>query len=995
MSRRARSRNGWRRHKNEADLGRAIETDATQDPDVRAALDTVLERLDAVQLAGLALSPDDRIWFHDTLREELGRLGNDTRFAAALNMVITGQGHHVSVIINQYADRRDGTDRGELAKAVAKYLYRVREEYGKVELRGIERQAVPGGLPLERVYVPLEADLDPDPELCALPRGHTTPEPQAVETRELLAHGRRLVVVGGPGSGKSTVLLHIASVLADALYRDDPGPAQAGLGIQSLPLPVFVPLNGFGRFLRDYPKDADPGERTLAGFISQYLRKRLDLPGDFFEVLMREGRALILLLDGLDEVADEGERALVGQAIGDLLANDPDLRAVVSCRTAAYQGRSVLYGGFRAVRVRPLDEPRIESLVRRYYGAICSGDPEEGGMRSDDLLAQIRALERQHRARLGQDAERFVSNPLMVRMLLIVHYNERRLPDQRAALYMKTVDTLLLPDYAADEEVATDLSRVPSLSKEDHRQLLQSLAFDMHRRGEHQGREIPEHEIKKVLKPEFGEPRVSAFIELTRTRGSVLEERQGDYRFAHLGYQEFLAARYLAQDRMEETGLKGVVQFFKAGPIAETWWREPVLLFAGYYAIVNPSTMRRFLQSLGLTDEDPSDPDVWLAAAEVAATALLEWDPDDSGSQHGLFAKRIQALFADREAMTRSRPALRARAGVTLAQLGDPRPEVLDPDFMEFCLVPGGEFWLGSVDEDRMAGDDEKVKEKGNYKLDYGYWMARFPVTNAQFERFVKDKGYEKAQYWAEAQKVGIWRAEQVKGRFDGAPRTGPLDVEPPFGLANHPVVGITWYEALAYTRWLTERWRKAGFIGEEQEVALPSEPEWEKAARGGLEIFQPGSQHQGRRLAKSGLTGIAVSLDALVANDQPHRRYPWGVQDPDPNRANYAGTGIGTTSAVGIFPGAASPYGCEEMSGNCWEWTRSLWGKDWQMPSFTYPYDPADGREEVHTDPDINRVLRGGSYYLNAVPCARRNGNTAAANSREYGFRVIVRPSL
>jgi hypothetical protein len=276
------------KHKSEADLGRAIETDATRDPDIRAALDTMIERLDAVQLAGLALSPDDRLWFHSTLREELRRLGNDARFAPALkalNMVIAGQGHHVSVVIHQYAARRrKGTDRGDLAKAVAKYLYRVREEYGKLELRGIERQAVPGGLLLDRVYVPLEADLDPDPELRELPRGQGTPEHRSVETQELLAHGRRLVVVGGPGSGKSTVLLHIASVLADALYRDDPGPAQAGLGIQSLPLPVFVPLNGFGRFLREYPVEADPGARTLAGFISQYLRKRqmgLDLPSDF------------------------------------------------------------------------------------------------------------------------------------------------------------------------------------------------------------------------------------------------------------------------------------------------------------------------------------------------------------------------------------------------------------------------------------------------------------------------------------------------------------------------------------------------------------------------------------------------------------------------------------------------------------------------------------------------------------------------------------------
>lgn len=237
-----------------------------------------------------------------------------------------------------------------------------------------------------------------------------------------------------------------------------------------------------------------------------------------------------------------------------------------------------------------------------------------------------------------------------------------------------------------------------------------------------------------------------------------------------------------------------------------------------------------------------------------------------------------------------------------------------------------------------------------------------------------------------------MWRDGGIRGPFDDAPRTRPYDFGTPFGLPNHPVVGITWYEALAYTRWLTERWHALGFIGMEQEVALPSEPEWEKAARGGLEIFKPGSEHARPRPATSGLPAVDVSKDQLAPNEQPERRYPWG-RDPDANRANDADTGIGTTSALGIFPGGASPYGCEEMSGSCWEWTRSLWGR--------YPYPETVGdlkkREALDAPRDISRVLRGGGFHRNPrdARCACRRRLAPARHYRNIGFRVVVRPLL
>jgi len=221
-----------------------------------------------------------------------------------------------------------------------------------------------------------------------------------------------------------------------------------------------------------------------------------------------------------------------------------------------------------------------------------------------------------------------------------------------------------------------------------------------------------------------------------------------------------------------------------------------------------------------------------------------------------------------------------------------------------------------------------------------------------------------------------VWQAGAVKGFLDGEPRHRSFDYGEPFNLPNHPAVGVTWYEALAFCRWLTEAWPAAERIDAALVARLPSEAEWEKAARGGVKI--PASPI----VARAG----AVPAPYLKANPHPRRRYPWG-DEADPNRANYDDTGIGTTSAVGCFPGGASLYGVEDLSGNVWEWTRSLY-KD-------YPYDPEDGREEP--EGEGSRVLRGGAFYDGGwlLRCAFRLGPDPDYRYWNLGFRVVVAPNL
>jgi len=224
-----------------------------------------------------------------------------------------------------------------------------------------------------------------------------------------------------------------------------------------------------------------------------------------------------------------------------------------------------------------------------------------------------------------------------------------------------------------------------------------------------------------------------------------------------------------------------------------------------------------------------------------------------------------------------------------------------------------------------------------------------------------------------------VWANGEIAPRWEPRPRSRPYDFGCPYNLLNHPVVGVTWYEALAFTRWLTARWRASGLLLPGWEVRLPSEAEWEKGARGGETVpAAPVVVAAGRWDA---------GAPRLVRNPHPERRFPW-VEYVGPRLANTSESAINATSAAGLFPLGASPCGCEEMAGTVWEWTRSVQAQ--------YPYRPDDGRENLSAGINEGRVLRGGAYYSesNSCRCARRDRNNPYYRFDYCGLRALVAPS-
>jgi formylglycine-generating enzyme required for sulfatase activity len=653
---------------------------------------------------------------------------------------------------------------------------------------------------------------------------------------------------------------------------------------------------------------------------------------------------VMVLLDGLDEVADPEERKAVRDAVADFAATyrHPANRYLVTCRGYAYQDPRWQLDHFAAHTLAPFNQEQIDDLIGFWYREVCRLS-WKNELEAENLTRRLRAATRR------PDLAPLAGSPLQLTMMASLHFSWGRLPEDRVELYQEMVRLLLVRWQEARLGEDVGVTRVMSAGKLES--ALERVAFLAHRaqEGPEGPADVSEVVLRSVLKDylEGSWDRAGELVTYIQERAGLLMERgPGVYTFPHRSYQEYLAGSYLAvqPDFPDEA----------AGLIGENYaqWREVVLWAVGAMARLKKMThvtvdVAAALCPRQVPDQAVSETD-W-RAAHLAGEALLEIGLEEvkAHERHEQVLARVRGWLMALIERGVLAPLDRAADGDVLARLGDLRPGVgLRQDGLPdiaWCEVPAGSFIIGSD----KAQDPDAWEESPQHEqpMPYAYRISKYPVTNAQFAAFVQDGGYTNPDYWTEAG----W---QEKGD-----RTGPQTYGGVYDLPNHPVVRVTWYEALAFCRWLDEQLHQRAELSEGEHMTLPTEAEWEKAARG-----------------------------------TDGRRYPWG-DEPDPNRANYDETGIGTTSAVGIFPGGETPYSCLDMSGNVWEWTRSLWGEKSDKPTLKYPYDSKNGHEDIDAPRGVLRVLRGGAFSGNrgGVRCAFRYGSDPGSRFRSFGFRVCV----
>jgi formylglycine-generating enzyme required for sulfatase activity len=682
---------------------------------------------------------------------------------------------------------------------------------------------------------------------------------------QMVAWPGRKVLLGESGAGKTTLIDYLSYVLANAYARDQ---AAENLpeNLQGL-LPVRLVLRKAAAHI---PVGGEGKAEMLWAALEEELRERLGAGYEpAWEDLRKEMRAghSLVLLDGLDEVPEAGERrGSLLQAVEAFLKELPDTqRVLITARPGVYAHPEWQLQGFRAYNLMPPNARQVDRIVKRWYLGMCESvglEEKDAYHRAEQFAAAIK--ERSYLANLAL-------RPLLLVQMTLLHITCKELLDDRANLYEKMVDLLL----ALWQNGGTGLkikigNQTVELDPKLTRRVLAMLAYQAHYRqrgtGETEEPEpIPFGELLAGFVghlPQILPADLNAYLE-NRT-GLLMEREPGLYSFAHRSFQEYLAAGYLL-----DTSLELDADLRRLADEDPPWWREVILLAVGKTGQASLIAALDLLRNtfLPIELEECPHPGVHnYRAAILGGQALLELrvlerQPELAEDDNNVPRARrwLVGVMAKSSLPARER----IEAGNVLAALGDPRFDANQ------CYLPGDEL-LGFV---RIAPGPypRPIPKAWEYERSHEmemneYYIQRYPVTVAQFKTFLEQSGYS---------------------------RIAPDSLQ---GVSNHPVLAAGWYDALAYCKWLEEWLRENGpeelrsRLAAGWRIGMPNEIEWEKAARG---------------------------IDGRI--------YPWG-NEFDPDRANTSESGIGTTSPVGSFPGGASPYGVMDMAGNVWELTCSFY---------------------------------------------------------------------
>ncbi len=451
-------------------------------------------------------------------------------------------------------------------EALEKYRHVALAKHGSVALIGV------GGadltLDLAKVYVPLLIVRQASAAALGFAKGRRGRAlDEAGEGEVILTDlfrtgpGRHVLLLGAPGAGKSTVLRKLLHhCLTD-------GPEVLGLAADVVPL--FLRLRRFrAEFLKkplaDYPESE----------LATIAEGEEGLPPGLGERLWRRGR-LLLLLDGLDEIADPGFRAKVARHLEKSLAGvrSRDIQAVISCRFAGYGEVPRLGRSFSHLEVRPLDDSQVTDFVGLWFQEAHLCLPKgNAGQAERDADKLIRNLGEERYA--NRQIKIMVGNPLLLTLLCVVVLQKHEIPRRRVEFYRECLEVLLYRwRYLQDEEQ-------PPLSLELALAVLERTAWEMHDAGrQYDLKEVEFVDLaEQVLEEQGGLPpgldgfRILRWLHVTC--GVLTAYADKEYGLMHLGFQEYLAARYIASERqslVEELATKGT----------EKWWREVFLLLAG------------------------------------------------------------------------------------------------------------------------------------------------------------------------------------------------------------------------------------------------------------------------------------------------------------------------------------------------------------------------------------------------------------------------------
>ena len=782
--------------------------------------------------------------------------------------------------------------------------------------------------------------------------------------KNTLAHPRR-VIVGDPGAGKTTFLRWVAHALVGDRLGITDNAARELLGIDRPLIPVFVSIAEWLEHVAHMKTDSvsktesvcgsswkgvgDAGQQSmqpptttknpqwLVHFLdSQSASREWGLDATWFKERLNQGDCL-LLFDGLDEASDRKTREFATELLEAVAATWKQCPILVTSRPSGYQDRSVL-PNFQPSTIEALNDHAVETFLDRWSRALHP---------TDTKVAEAHRLELLQALNGRPNIRRLARNTVMLTALAVVHWIEKRLPEQRAELYESILLWLsrsreLRPGRAGPER-SLEVLRTLALAMQNV-EGGRKVQVTRHWAAEQIADLFPDEPARptRFSKPSRSIALAEKFLEEEELDSGIIVRRGNEVRFWHLSFQEYLAARAIGglSEQSQREQLFGTHK-----RLYEPEWREVGQLLGGVLYeqgrkkvdVLITAVLDELYGNGGSQSKPPN------LADQARAVGLLDGIVRDlSPYQYQPSDPRYRQTFTEVMRIFEPEPSksvpikLRIETAEALGRAGDPR---LVDDKLRWVEIPGGKFLMGAQQQDNHAPNydpDAFNNESPPHWVEVdAFHFGRYPVTVQEYAVFIEDDGYAESRWW-------------LPNEFGR--RQQPEDWQKQVEHQNRPVVGVSWFEAMAYCLWLTDRLRRLGQLKPTESIRLPTEAEWEWAARGNTP-----------------------------------RRYPWGDAEPKAERLNF-NSQVGSPTPVGVYPLGATPEGVLDLAGNVWEWCADGYDGGY------YQACHSQGTVKNPTGPDTGaaRVVRGGSWYYGARDCRSAYRGILDPDFRYYytGFR-------
>ncbi len=739
----------------------------------------------------------------------------------------------------------------------------------------------------------------------------------------------RVIVLGEPGMGKSVALERLAWQLA----RDP----------RSKTIPVSIKL-------LDY--DGNPLLDWIAYSLNAMGEIRLKNAEAVEQFLNESEVDCYFLLDGINEVPVKYQDVLVNE-VRRFISKFPQHRIAITSRVHDENWQMLPHGNkpWQVFQIERIQPEQATDYLKLHLGE------QQGKLLWHKLDPKMQGL---------------ATNPLLLWMVLEVwlklskgkqRLSRLALPENRAELYEEFIDKMLHLD---------EVKRLISVPIRRQTAALRRLARRMH---QHKVFTISRDEALEVIGGDDEEMTLKALL----YSGLLTGDKHISFG-PHPTMQEFFAALSLRGEATEEiekrrsNGLFGSLLPRRPDGIfrnaVDNWWDETFVHLAGL--VKNPDDFTSTVAEVNpwlawwcVQEGKKVDPAISLKIEKRSIELVKSSNPVDrrnaAQSLGQLRTPRVIEILA--RLSDDSHPTVSSIADQALLQYGEVGADILKRKLTDkppaeraewgrristYDLRPGVNLrpdglpdiaWSKEILPDVWT--DTLSEHNQVIEFDYVYKVARYPVTYKQFQAFYESEEYRKKSYWTKA--GWQWLSTQ----------TGmPYWNDPEWHIDNHPVVGVSWYAAFAYCRWLSEQYRSRGIrpvYTSKWEIRLPTEMEW---------------------------------LVAAVYDDG--RQYPWGgydylrgyanVVEPPPSHS------LGRTSAVGIYHQGTSELRIDDLTGNVWEWCASHFdGKH------TYP-------ENNHPEGNGHRAVRGAAWNVPAQEAhvSNRDACRPESTSNTIGFRVI-----